>query len=173
MSLSLHHNVPFSLFPLSLHSSPYRSGAPLCSPPLLSRARAALPLPFLSPKPKWVSLSKLSFPQSCVVSLSFTHHLYSAHISLMLRVLSLGPVSPSLCNHVSFDSLGLTCLHHMYRNFTSYTCAQHHLCLSPLSLFVPLIWCKEDDVFIAKLPTFEKRCETPAGMVDVLRGLCI
>lgn len=42
-------------------------------------------------------------------------------------------------------------------------------------LFSPsclLIWRKEDDVFIAKLPTFEKRCETPAGTVEVrTRGL--
>lgn len=33
--------------------------------------------------------------------------------------------------------------------------------------FIPLyalsIWRKEDDVFIVNLPTFEKRCETPAG----------
>lgn len=32
---------------------------------------------------------------------------------------------------------------------------------------MPLIRHKEDDMFIAKLPTFEKRCETPAGMVEV------
>lgn len=47
------------------------------------------------------------------------------------------------------------------------------VCLSPLSLLCAfLIWHKEDDVFIAKLPTFEKRCETPAGTVEVhTRGL--
>uniref|UniRef100_A0A667ZVP4 F-BAR domain only protein 2 n=1 Tax=Myripristis murdjan TaxID=586833 RepID=A0A667ZVP4_9TELE len=53
------------------------------------------------------------------------------------------------------------------------TVAQHHLTpclcslgfgLSPLFfLYAFNLACKEDDVFIAKLPTFEKRCETPAG----------
>lgn len=66
MPLYLHHSVPPSHFPHSppfLHSSPYRSWAHLCSPPLLSRARAALPLFFLSAKPKWVlPFQTLLFP---------------------------------------------------------------------------------------------------------------
>lgn len=32
------------------------------------------------------------------------------------------------------------------------------------------MWCKEDDGFVAKLPAFEMRCETPAGMDEVLIG---
>lgn len=43
-----------------------------------------------------------------------------------------------------------------------------HLCclasfLSLIRLYAFSIWHKEDDVFIVNLPTFEKRCETPAG----------
>lgn len=32
------------------------------------------------------------------------------------------------------------------------------------------MWPKEDDGFVDKLPAFEKRCETPAGMDEVLTG---
>lgn len=43
----------------------------------------------------------------------------------------------------------------------------HLCCLAFFMSFIPLyalsIWRKEDDVFIVNLPTFEKRCETPAG----------
>ncbi|XP_072310554.1 F-BAR domain only protein 2 [Eucyclogobius newberryi] len=35
--------------------------------------------------------------------------------------------------------------------------------LSPHLSFMFLLWLKEDDVFIAKQPTFEKNCVTPAG----------
>lgn len=33
-----------------------------------------------------------------------------------------------------------------------------------------LLWSAEDDLFVAKLPTFEKRCETPAGKVQLYAG---
>ncbi len=92
--------------------------------------------------------------------------IYSVYIKLMLRMSSSGPVS--------FLSFSLRS--HLHPSH------QHHLSshLCSLGLFISfsslclLIGRKEDDVFIAKLPTFEKRCETPAGMVEVKRThLCL